>query len=149
MSDDFAATADRMMLDARTLYAAGAHRNACYLAGYVVECTLKSLLKQAGADPWGHDLGSLHDEVATLLMNSNAVVAKYQDPSHLAPTMLQEVAPPKLKNGQLIYSCHWDPKHRYDGALWSSAVSADYLREADKCHDVLLAMFLDGLVVLP
>jgi len=148
MADNFAITADRMMLDARALYQTKAHRSACYLAWYVVECTLKSLLEQAGAKPWGHDLQSLHDDVATLLVQGNAVVAKYGDPSRLAPTMLQQVDPPKTNKKDVEYFCHWDPRHRYDGARWNSAVSADYLREAEQSHDVLIGMYLDGLVVL-
>ncbi len=81
MADNFATTADRMTQDARTLHRAGAHRNACYLAGYVVECTLKALLEQTGGDPWGHDLESLHLDVVALQVQGNAVVAKYGDPS--------------------------------------------------------------------
>jgi hypothetical protein len=150
MGDNFAATADRMMLDARRLYETGAHRNACYLAGYVVECTLKSLLEQTIPKvPRIHDLGTLQDEVATLSLNANAVVAKYGDPSRLAPTMLDWVAPPKMGKKGVDYFCHWDPGHRYDGSRWNTAaVSADYLREAEKCHDILTGMFLDGLVAL-
>jgi len=149
MADDFAATADRMMLDARTLQNSGAHRNACYLAGYVVECTLKSLLEQVVQVPWIHDLQSLHEEVAILQLNVNSVIASYGDPSSLAPTMLQQVATPKQVRGRLRYFCHWDPEHRYDGVRWNlPTVSANYLLEAEKCHDVLVRMFLDGLVVL-
>lgn len=146
MADDFAATADRMMLDAGILHRAGAHRNACYLAGYVVECTLKALVQQTGGAAWGHDLESLHDEVAVLLLSGNAVVAKYGDPSQLAPTMLQKVAPPPPKTKKV---CHWDPGHRYDGTRWSlPTTSEDYVREAAKSRDVILEMFLDGLVTL-
>lgn len=138
-----------MMQDARILHDAGAHRNACYLAGYVVECTLKALLALTGASPWGHDLESLHDKVAGLLMNGNAVLARYGDPSQFAPTMLQQVNPQTVQRGEICYHCHWDPKHRYDGTRWTqSSVSVDYLREAEKAHDVIVRMFVDGEVVL-
>ncbi len=50
-----------MMNDAKALQAAGAHRNACYLAGYVVECTLKTMLEVAGENPWGHEIDDLKD----------------------------------------------------------------------------------------
>lgn len=145
MADDYAATADRMMLDARILHRAGAHRNACYLAGYVVECTLKALVKQTGGTSWGHDLESLHDQVAALLLNGNAVVAKYGDPSQLAPTMLQQIAQPPTNKK----FCHWDPRHRYDGTLWTlPSTSESYVLEAEKSHDVIVGMVLDGLVTL-
>jgi HEPN domain-containing protein len=151
MADHYPTTADRMMLAARTLHGAGAHRSACYLAGYVVECTLKTLLELTGRRPWGHDLESLHDEVATLLLNNNAVVAKCGDPSRLAPTMLQQIAPPKwnVNRQRNEYFCHWDPKHRYDGARWNLATtSASYISEAEKSLDILLEIVLDHGLVL-
>jgi HEPN domain-containing protein len=90
MPDDFAKTAEQMMFDARTLRQAGAHRNACYLAGYVVECTLKVLLEKEGLTPeHTHDLESLHDKVAQLQVLGNPVVARYGDPASLAPTLLR------------------------------------------------------------
>lgn len=149
MNDDFAKTAERMMFDARTLRQAGAHRNACYLAGYVVECTLKVLLEKAGLTPeYTHDLESLHDEVAQLLLLGNTVVARYGDPSSLAPTLLQQIAPPKpRKNRGPRYYCHWDPEHRYDGSRWDSEpMSEIYLREADKSIDVIIQMTIDGVL---
>jgi hypothetical protein len=149
MADDFAKTADRMMFDARTLREAGSFRNACYLAGYVVECTLKVLLDKAGMAPeHTHDLESLHDEVAQLLLLGNTVVARYGDPASLAPTLLQQIAPPKPRKGRSPrYFCHWDPEHRYDGSRWDSAqISDDYLREADKSIDVIIQMSIDGVL---
>jgi hypothetical protein len=151
MSDDFPATANRMMVDADTLHRSGAHRNACYLAGYVVECTLKTLLNQAGeAVRKRHDLLSLHDAVNLLLVNGNVIVARYGDPTLLAPTMCQQIKPPLTqKGGEMRYFCHWDPEHRYDGTRWHpSSISTDYLREAQQCHNILTEMFVDGLVVL-
>ena len=94
MADDYVKTADKMMFDARTLREAGAHRNACYLAGYVVECTLKVLLDKAGLAPEKtHDLESLHEAVA----RGNAKLARYGDPARLAPMMLNQVAPARLR----------------------------------------------------
>jgi len=150
MADDFAKTADRMMTDANLLKQAGAHRNACYLSGYVVECTLKALLASTGGPAWGHDLESLHDKVAALLVNGNALVSKYGDPSQLAPTMRQQIQPQKVKsNGVVVHYCHWDPFYRYDGARWDTKLLSDsYLQEARACHDLLVQMWLDGLVVL-
>jgi hypothetical protein len=139
-----------MILDAHTLQQAGAHRNACYLAGYVVECTLKALLEKAsGQKPaQTHDLQSLQNEVNLLLVNGNAMAARYPDPAKLAPTMLQQVRPPRLKgNGSTQYFCHWDPYYRYDGSRWNSeTVSKDYLREADGAFNVINQMRIDGIL---
>lgn len=149
MADDFAATADRMMQDARILHQAGAHRNACYLAGYVVECTLKALLEQTSKPRKVHDLESLHDEIASLLLNPGAVIAKYGDPAQPAPTMIQQIKPPTVNKMDTRYYCHWDPDHRYDGTRWTlPTTSESYLREAEDFHDIIVRMFVDGLVTL-
>lgn len=135
------------MLDARNLRQAGAHRNACYLAGYVVECTLKALLlKATGQQPAHiHDLQSLQDNVNLLLVGGNAMVARYPSPALLAPTLLQQVQPPRMKRGSPQYFCHWDPYYRYDGSRWDSdIVSKAYLREAERAFDVIIQMLLDG-----
>jgi hypothetical protein len=148
MADNYADTADRMILDARSLRQAGAHRNACYLAGYVVECTLKALLEKAsGRKPMQiHDLQSLQDEMNLLIVRGNAMAARYPDPTKLAPQMLKQVLPPRLKrDGSTQHFCHWDPYHRYDGSRWNSdTVSKNYLHEADSAFNVIIQMLLDG-----
>ena len=148
MADDFAKTAEQMMFDARTLRDRGAHRNACYLSGYVVECTLKTLLDKAGLAPaHTHDLESLHDEVAQLLVLGDPLVARYGDPASLAPTMIQQIDPPQKTRRGIRYYCHWNPEHRYDGSRWGSApMSNAYLNEASKCLDVIVLMIIDGVL---
>ena len=150
MADNYAATADQMMKDARALHRAEAHRNACYLAGYVVECTLKALVQQTERPRKVHDLESLHKEVATLLLNPSTKLAKYGDPAQFAPTMIQQVKPSTVNNrNETRYYCHWDPDNRYDGTRWAlPAMSESYMREAEKSHDVIVEMALDGLVTL-
>ena len=105
------------------------------------------LLEQEGQTPeHTHDLESLHDEVAQLLLLSNAVVARYGDPASFAPTMLQQFSYLDLK-GRLRHFCHWDPGHRYDGSRWDSEpMSESYLREADKSIDVIIQMTIDGVL---
>lgn len=145
--DDYGATAVRMMLDASVLEQEGRHRTACYIAGYVVECTLKALLKLDRQKHKSHDLETLQDLVGTLALTGTAKSAKYGNPGTLASTMLQQVAPPTVKNGKTIFHCHWDPEHRYDGTRWGSAqVCDDYLREAETCHDVIVEMSIDGVL---
>lgn len=149
MADDYVKTAERMMADAQTLRRVGAHRNACYLAGYVVECTLKALLQVAGTSPRPvHDLESLHEDVELLRIASNAVVARYGDPSTFAPTMLHQVRPSgRDRFGRNRYYCAWDPLHRYDGARWDSdAASEVYVREADDAMNTILNMMIDGVL---
>lgn len=148
MADDFAKTAEQMMFDARALRDGGAHRNACYLSGYVVECTLKTLLDKAGPAPaHTHDLESLHAAVAQLLLDGSPLAARYGDPASLAPTMLQQIKPPKKTRNGIRYFCHWDPEHRYDGSRWGAApMSQSYLNEANNCLDVIVRMLMDGVL---
>jgi len=148
-NDDYAATADRMMQDARVLERGGCYRNACYLAGYVAECTLKALLNVATQKKHkSHDLQSLHDLVGALVVSGNQLTSRYGNPALLAPTMLQQVdLPTTLKSGQIVNHCHWDPEHRYDGARWGSAQTCkNYLREAEVIHDVIVQMTIDGVL---
>ena len=61
--DRFAHAAGRHLTDAQTLVAQNRLDNAMYLAGYVVECSLKALvshhLGRAAAQQYGHDLAAL------------------------------------------------------------------------------------------
>jgi len=149
MGDNFAETAKAMMTAAETLHREGAHRNACYLAGYVVECTLKALLERGGKRKPVHDLVSLRVMVNRLLVEGDVIMARYGDPAKLAPKMSREVSPPRRnpQSGELKHFCHWNPDHRYDGTRWDAAVARDYLHEAKQCHDVLYIMLMDGTVV--
>ena len=57
--DDFPGAASKHVLDGEALLAANHFDGAGYLAGYAVECTIKTLVKVAGASLWGHNLGDL------------------------------------------------------------------------------------------
>ncbi|MCK5521668.1 MAG: hypothetical protein KAI83_00915 [Thiomargarita sp.] len=48
MTDDYFGTADLMQRDSRCLHDNQRWHNACYLAGYVVECSLKAIAKKDG-----------------------------------------------------------------------------------------------------
>ncbi len=140
------------MRDAQTLFRAGAHRNACYLAGYVAECTLKQLLLHTGARVDRiHDLealrGSLQASLTALRVQGDPVVARYGDPERLAPTMLQQLSPATRDHrGNPRHSCHWDPYHRYDGTRWADPAMAEaYQREAERCIQILTQLALDDL----
>ena len=152
MADDFVKTAEQMMNDAEKLQRDGAHRNACYLAGYVVECTLKAMLSVAGTAPeWIHDLKSLDEALAGLSVTGLHGVSRYGDPSRLAPTMFQRShewvrkrkGPPKWEE-----RCHWDPGHRYDGTRWANDVmSRAYIDEARQFVQIINQMRIDGVVL--
>ena len=138
MADDFVKTAQQMMSDARALRNAGAHRNACYLAGYVAECTLKAMLLAAGTTPKTvHDLQSLEGALKGLSLTPSHTIGKYGNPSRHAPTMFRKSST----------ECDWHPKHRYDGSRWANdATSYAYVNEAQKFIQILNQMILDRAV---
>lgn len=151
MADDFVKTAQQMMKAARALQAAGAHRNACYLAGYVVECTLKTLLEVAGEDPWGHEIKDLNEGLTRLHLAPADKIGRYGDPSRHAPTIFLVVSrTSKTKpDGTITWKeyCHWDPRHRYDGTRWADdATSRAYVNEAQKFIDIIDDMRIQGVI---
>lgn len=152
MADDFVKTAQQMMKAAQVLQTAGAHRNACYLAGYVVECTLKTMLEAAGQSPWGHEINSLNGLLCGLSVVPGDVIARHGDPTLLAPTMFRvvsRVVKATKPDGTVTWKerCHWDPEHRYDGTRWANdTVSQDYVDEAQKFIDILNDMKIQGVI---
>jgi len=59
-SDSYVHAAFRHAADSRLLHDRGRHDNAVYLAGYVIETTLKAwLIAATGGAPWTHDLNTL------------------------------------------------------------------------------------------
>lgn len=142
MADDFLETAQQMMKDAKALHAAGSYRNACYLAGYVVECTLKKMLEVSDErNPWGHEINDLNALLLGLRLAPADKIGQYGDPSVLAPMIFTPVRRPVTrKNGTTGWEnqCHWDPKYRYDGTQWANdATSRQYIAEAQKFADII------------
>lgn len=88
--DDHPEAAVKHLDDATALLAAGRHDGAAYLAGYVVECSLKTvILLDQGKATWtpggGHDLNTLGAEALRFASLPTARTAKYmpvRTPSH-------------------------------------------------------------------
>ena len=65
--DDYPEAAGRHMQDSGALLAGGRPDGAAYLAGYVVECALKTLIQlETGRPRYSHDLSGLCDVLDTL-----------------------------------------------------------------------------------
>ncbi len=145
--DDFRGTAEAMIVDARTLDASQRYRNACYLAGYVVECTLKALIEAASLKQaeHTHNLGSLREQILELSLAAGQTVAKYGDPMQFARTMITGGSTEPRQTGGRRRPCDWDPFHRYNGSRWDDpAKSSAYLQEAERAVDILNELLLDG-----
>jgi hypothetical protein len=146
--DDFPEAAGKHLDDSAALLAAGRFDGAGYLAGYVVECSLKSLVmvEELGgtvgptaphtayekARKFKHDVAKLSSEAIRLATLGSAVTARYL--SLLSP-------PQKLTNG-------WRPELRYaepgrltqaDAEAWLAEAGASYV-------STVQAMLIDGVI---
>jgi hypothetical protein len=131
-----------MLASARELRTAGHDRNACYLSGYVVECVLKTILTKSkySGSLQHHRLLELRQALDALMMFGNKTTIRYMYAARLAPTIMQQIAPPPNPKS------HWDPFHRYDGTRWTAAESTPYVDEASRVADVLKKMEFDGVL---
>lgn len=76
--DDHPDAASKHLQDAATLLSAGRADGAAYLSGYVVECSLKSLIQlETGTAGWGHSISDLTRQVAMLAAVAGARTARY------------------------------------------------------------------------
>lgn len=79
--DDYPDAAAKHLADAKALLGNSRFDGAAYLAGYVVECSLKSILQvETGNAPRMHSLKSLANEVAKASAVATAATAKYLTP---------------------------------------------------------------------
>ena len=131
MDDNFLETANAMLESAITLHTESQYRQACYLAGYVVECSIKELLvkaKQAPSELHTHNLNSLMLS-AQAIKGRHAKYRKAVSEIFQAATLITE----KLDGGDT----HWDPFYRYDGTRWNdSSVAGTYIAEAQKVKEI-------------
>lgn len=80
VGEDFASAAGRHLDDCERLLRSGRHDNAAYLAGYVVECSLKAVVESGGlsAVSYGHDLTTLSGSALDLAYLLTPSVWRYQ-----------------------------------------------------------------------
>lgn len=132
--DNFYDTAKRMQKSSETLHNNGEYHNACYLAGYVVECYAKIVvgLFSATRTPrsFGHNIVNLNNELQYLL-GSNSSLSAY------------------IVNGSTDFSqiiSSWNPHNRYTTQIteWNLNNSIDYQTEIQLAMQKLTQMQLDG-----
>ena len=98
--DNFYDTAKRMHKSSETLHNNNEFHNACYLAGYVVECYAKIIIEVFSTAPprsFSHNLGRLNSELNSIL-SGNASLSQYilNGPSDFA-TVLSNWNPVSLR----------------------------------------------------
>lgn len=137
--DDYPDAAGKHLDDAIKLADAGRFDGAAYLAGYVVECALKSLIVLAsGAQQWGkkrHDLNALSAKALRLAALPHSRTAKYD---------------PALNRAHSLYhsSSGWSPSIRYrPPGVVAEHTAWEWLDEARDVYQRTIAqMRLDGVV---
>lgn len=133
--DDHPEAAGKHLSDAHVLLPAGRADGAGYLAGYVVECSLKSLILVGAGQPWGHDLNALGVEALRLAALPGARSARYV---------------PRMTPGHSLYdaAAGWRETLRYrePGAV-TPVDAGSWLAEAQAIYESTIApMRLDGVV---
>jgi len=95
----FASAAGRHLDDADLLLHCGRFDNAAYLAGYVVECSLKFVVEAAGLSgaPYRHDIVMLSREALNLACLLTPTVWRYQAPQTPEMTDLHSTWNPSLR----------------------------------------------------
>lgn len=138
--DNFYDTAKRMHKSSETLHNNGEYHNACYLAGYVVECYAKIVVDLSVSSPtprsFGHDINRLNTELQYLLGN-NSSLSSYILDGH---TDFRQI---------ILY---WNPVNlRYietQNSISSQTISNDFQNEIQLAMQKLAQMQLDGHILI-
>jgi hypothetical protein len=135
--DDYPEAARKHCDDASVLNAGGRPDGSAYLAGYVVECALKTLLRHEGRTPprgkKGHDLTHL----AGLMLQVRAL-AGAKTAIYLTSPVLSVCAKPIAS---------WDPEIRYRAPSMTPAAASTWLGDAQAIYKATVGqMFLDGVL---
>ena len=134
MADDYPGAASKHVLDGEALLAAGRFDGAGYLAGYAVECTIKTVIQVEG-NPLlpSHNLGDLSRSALALAALPSGRTARYL--TNPGFTTLTYGDPPG-----------WKETMRYQAAgLVNQMDAANWVAEARRLHDeVIVQMRLNG-----
>jgi hypothetical protein len=119
--DDHPEAAQKHLRDASALLAANRPDGAAYLCGYVIECSLKSLIQlETGAAHFGHSVSDLAGHATSLALVASSKAARY-----LGATTAGIVASPINA---------WKPQLRYRAPSMSTA-------DAQSWHTIAHAVF--------
>lgn len=135
--DDHPEAAQKHLDDASVLFGGNRADGVAYLAGYVVECSLKSLLLREGHQPprgrKGHELGHLVSLVSQICTVAGARTARYLAPPVLSVPIRAVAA--------------WDPEMRYRAPSVTAQDAAAWLQDAQSIYQATVGqMFLDGVI---
>lgn len=134
--EDYPEAAAKHLDDAEILLANGRHDNSAYLAGYVVECALKTLIRIEQVQTWDHDLDRLSRRAEELAALPGARSARYS---------------PVRTPGHAIYDYlggGWHEALRYCASgTFGQEEARSWLEEAEKVFaHVIVPLRLDGVI---
>jgi HEPN domain-containing protein len=137
VADNYPEAARKHVLDSEALLSAKRYDGAGYLAGYAVECTLKTLIfveTRGGGGGHDHDLSRLSTRALTLLSLPGARTASYVKQSPIT----------SLSYGP----AGWRETLRYEAeGTVSQTDSETWVSEARRLHDeVIIPMKKDGVI---
>jgi hypothetical protein len=131
--DDYPGAASKHVLDSEALLAANRFDGAGYLAGYAVECTIKTVAQVEGNELRGHNLGDLSRRALVLVALPSGRTARYLTNPNFTT----------LGYGDLP---GWNERLRYQAAGFVNQTDAvAWVAEARRLHDeVIVQMKLNG-----
>jgi hypothetical protein len=136
VADNYPEAARKHVLDSEALLSVNRYDGAGYLAGYAVECTLKTLiLVETGQGGGGHNLNDLSARALQLAGLANQKTAAY-------------VQGPQLTSLTYGPPAGWYEYRRYEpeGTI-TQADSSAWVAEARRLHDTVIAkMKFDGVI---
>lgn len=131
--DDYPGAASKHVADSEALLAASCFDGAGYLAGYAVECVIKTVAQVEGSRVRGHNLGDLSRRALTLVALPSGRTARYLTNPNL--TSLTYGDPPGWNEGMRYQAVGF--VNQIDAAAW--------VVEARRLHDeVIVQMKLQG-----
>ncbi len=133
--DDYPDAASKHFVDATILFAGTRADGAAYLAGYVVECALKTLIQvQTGRPTISHDLAGLRNSLGAIAAQAGPQTQRYFS------------AATALLNGASILL--WNPEMRYRAVGYGTpATAGSWLQEAGDVYSrVIGGLRLDGVI---
>jgi len=132
--DDYPDAAAKHLADAKALTVAHRYDGAGYLAGYVVECALKSLLQvEIGEAPRTHSYQDLLGEIGNTCLAAGAATAKYVT----APIRA-------IREGPIG---GWRETMRYRSPSMSGGDAEAWVEAATLVYtDTVATMILDGVI---
>lgn len=129
-------TAERMLQSSKILHENNQFFNACYLAGYVVECYQKIVIQILDSNPkMIHDLDELKEHYKRLKATRRG--------QRLVKDSLAVDIEAKFPS---VFQL-WNPTHRYDDThKWDEESSLKLQKEIKQCNHILARMRTNGYI---